>query len=199
MNKRLKQILIELMRRTKVLKYASAKDFVDKLGKAGIHSPIKLYYQYKLPDGMSSEDLEQEASEIEFFLFYNKNKLDAISGLPDDEKDVINRYIISSRSEYAKKLAGLLVNIKRLNPILRDIKMMNAFDRIDFVKGVSRGFAPEDIDFFINGNESSEAFDKKLMGSLGFSAGFAISPNHQQEIMDAILAKKSGRNNSVER
>ena len=202
MNEKLKKVLRDLMITWTHLRYgysSSAKEFSDKLSKKGIVLPIKLFYEYKLPNDISPKDYEIIVQEINFYTMYFKGELndpDILKfydpQLSDSEKEILESYILQRQGEYDKKLELAVAQVRLLNPELNHIKIDKKISgKLCFLEGVNYGFAPEEIEYFLNRKLTNELLEQEnkefneLEKLLGFVPEYVLDPKHMQIILTA--------------
>ena len=91
--------------------FSSAQILETGLAKVGIKFPKKLWFQYKLPDGISPEKFELEMEKIIFFAFEYPTIKDIVEigcvdrdGVSDEELDIVQKYRVSQRLKYLEIL-----------------------------------------------------------------------------------------------
>ena len=127
---------------------SSAKKLEDDLLARGVNFPQKLYYEYKMPDGLSQKDFMDKLVMAEFFdKFYSRYapKILVDRKLSMSDKAKIFGYVWNKRGEHVKELEKYESEIKRLNSELANIKTRFPSD---VVYGATFGFAPEEIKYF---------------------------------------------------
>ncbi len=195
---------------------SSSKDLDEKLKKAGIIPPVKLYYDYKLPNNMSPEDYEAEVDELVFYYVFDENSdaemfekyTEALNG--DEKAELLS--FIKKRQENNDNLIVLeAAKVKALNPELRKIvttvkrgdKVLEIWPKLSLLSGAAYGFAPEDIKYFINRpyptpeqvkieNAEYDEFEKLT----GIRPTYVLSPEHYNAIMAAGRIFEKRKNNT---
>ncbi|MBD5389344.1 hypothetical protein HDR63_03775 [bacterium] len=100
---------------------------------------------------------------------------------------------IESRLPDARAMAvDQVKQLKRLNPQLERVRvdMTRDLSIADFLQGVNYGFAPEEIDYFLNtkmedrNREIDESYRK--LAELGLEPTYIVRPDRAQKIVDAV-------------
>lgn len=112
----------------------------------------------------------------------------ALSKLTDAERaQMIDAFAYDTPR--ARELARKNINmIKLLNPQLADVRvnMDDDFNMLDFLQGATYGFAPEEIDYFLNTTmEERNAVPDPLENS-GLNVWYKLRPDRAQKIADAV-------------
>lgn len=167
---------------------SSAQKLEQALKDHGIILPQKLYYEYKFPGGLKNFEFEEQNVLTSFCNIYENYFSSSAAGLQQQEslkKFMFNNYYFHYKrgkrtdlsaffgfciclalsdveklksafmiaQEQMYKLADL---IKELNPELQNIENHRS---VDFIAGAIYGFAPQEIQFFLNLQERRKARD----------------------------------------
>ena len=174
--------------------FSSAQILETGLAKVGIKFPKKLWFQYKLPDGISPEKFELEMEKIIFFAFEYPTIKGIVEigcvdrdGLSDEELDIVQKYRVSQRLKYLEILDKHVKWVKENNPELSNVNIQdNEVAKSGFLRGVLYGFGPEEISYFITRSfdeaESDSVEIDKLAESLqkiGVQLTYILSPNNR--------------------
>lgn len=174
--------------------FSSAQILETGLAKVGIKFPKKLWFQYKLPDGISPEKFELEMAKIIFFAFEYPTIKDIVEigcvdrdGLSDEELDVVQKYRVSQQSKYLEILDKHVKWVKENNPELSSVNIQdNEVAKSNFLEGVLYGFGPEEISYFITrsfdeAESDSVEIDKlaKSLQKIGVQLTYILSPNNR--------------------
>lgn len=174
--------------------FSSAQILETGLAKVGIKFPKRLWFQYKLPDGISPEKFEIEAAKIAFFLFEEPTIERLVQygiidrcNLSDKELAAVQKYRVSQRSNYLEILDKHVKWVKENNPELSSVNIQdNEVAKRNFLEGVLYGFGPEEISYFITRSfdeaESDSVEIDKLAESLqkiGVQLTYVLSPNNR--------------------
>jgi len=179
----------------------------DYLVGIGVELPIKLHYDYKLPKNMAPQDYERPIHELTFYHVFPEStkNMPEYKDLYGIEKAAIERIILRKAPAVKRKLKAEAGKIKKLNLELADIDVK--IDNIlGFLYGVIYGFAPEDIDWFINGRpnlsesqrkaeeDKSYDFQKDFTRLVGIeTVTYVISPKHREALLTAAQARWESR------
>ena len=187
----------------------SAQILETDLSKLGIKIPKKLWFQYKLPGGISPEKFEIESGKIDFFAFKYPTIKDLIQvgcvdrgGLSDEELDIVEKYRASQRTKYLEVLDKHFKWVKENNPELSIVNVPDdKFDKSNFLRGALYGFGPEEISYFINRSyeqaESDHNEQKQLnivLDKIGVRLEYILCPDNRallQKQMNEYLMKKN--------
>jgi hypothetical protein len=194
MNKKLKLVLSKMIIENTQLTYrysSSAKEFQNKLQKAGIVLPAPLYFQYKLPNGNNTEQFEKLANTFEFYDLFPDSISIPKNLTPDEKKELIG-YITEQKQIHQSQQIAESQNLKSLNPELSKIDVP-PHKITDFLKGASYGFAPEEINYFANEyrgmTDELKQFNENMNDMLGFAPGYILSPKHREMVLNAVISK----------
>ena len=206
--------------------YSSAKELEEELTARGIVLSSKIYYEYKLPDNLKNYELDKSTLFLRCFpaIYENylqsfttkttKNDLflDATTTAKEDLSDFFGFCIclaLSSIKNIQSVFEGTYISCKKqldilakqiwqLNPELHDIKDYKNFD---FINGVIYGFAPKDIEFYIQQNRNN--FDEttyqttenmnKISNFIRKPIGYILSPKTSDDILKAIQLYQANR------
>ncbi len=118
---------------------------------------------------------------------------ECLSGFSDDEKHELINHIKSLEPKYADDLIRGVELMKTLNPELKSVRvnLENIYRVLDFHQGATYGFAPEDLDYFLNAdietrNKETEKIYAQLE-SFGVRPSYFIRPDRVQKILDTVL------------
>jgi len=176
---------------------SSSKELSDKLSALGIALPVKLHYDYKLPGGMAPQDYEKFLDELLFYVDFLDGDFDnphllahipELNKMTQDEKKALMRKIFRKQSQAKLKLKTEIEKIKKLN---KEVAQIDTSKRPgSFLRGISYGFAPKDIDWFINKSETSlisnnaNIYDE-LEKRLGFAPQYDLCSEHLNILLTA--------------
>lgn len=129
---------------------SSAKKLDDALRRRGIKFADKLFWKYKLPNGMSTQDfMDTLLLEFYFVKWFSDMKIMRDKNLTMKQKIKIFAYVLSMKKNGIDKNIKKYANeIKQLNPELAKINPRDSFGSISFVEGALFGFAPDEIKYF---------------------------------------------------
>ena len=129
---------------------SSAKKLDDDLHRRGIKFAKKLFWKYKLPNGMSAQDfMDTLLLEFYFVKWFSNMKIMGDKNLTIKQKIKIFAYVLSMKKNGIDKNIKKYANeIKRLNPELTQINPRGVWGGISFVEGALFGFAPDEIRYF---------------------------------------------------
>lgn len=215
---------------------SSAQKLENALKKRGIILPQKLYYEYKFPGGLKNFEFDEKDTLTRFYNIYRSYFINIASGSIKQKSlkfymfdFCLDRYNFSKKTDFSAffcfcislavsdveklksafmtaqeqvyKLADL---IKEMNPELQNIKNHRS---LDFIAGVTYGFAPQEIQFFLNLDERREArsYDlqyeregrdkelkrarenaSKIESFVGKPVGYILAPETSDKIVKAI-------------
>ena len=190
---------------------SSAKELEKELTDRGIVLTSKIYYEYKLPDNLKNYELAKKTLLLRCFSAVYENYLTKVT------KDILFmeakmtakedlsaffgfciclalssikniQYVFKQTYAPCKvQLDTLAEQIRQLNPELQSIKDYKNFD---FVNGAIYGFAPQDIEFYIqqkrnNFDETTENMNK-ISNFIRKPIGYILSPKTSDDILKAI-------------
>ena len=207
MNSKLQKIYEDLFQDSEVIKarkklgFASAKTLDNKLKSIGISLPIRLYYEYKLPNNMSPEHYDLVLANLNFMAFPMENDLDKIVGMDNitvEEKIEFFEEMEKLRIKNSWRIKDEVKKTKILNPELANINMKRVkpgtlISSANFLSGVASGYAPEDIGYFINEwwgridtqKEQMDVFFAEMEKLVGFTPVHVLCPKHREILLDA--------------
>jgi len=177
---------------------SSAKKLEGNLVKRGIKLPIKLYYQYALPDNMTNSKFMVRLAVMDFCanfstlpkvkreIFFDK-KLNLV------EKFRLVRYIILEREESRKKMGEYVKFVQFANPELSRLKVVDGFDVFDVLAGAAFGFAPNEIAYFMNRKQRDlgrEHKTRKVLERFGVKSGYVLAPETARIIIKELEKKR---------
>lgn len=191
---------------------SSAQILETDLARLGIKFPKKLWFQYKLPGGISPEKFEIESGKIDFFVFEYPTIKDLIQigcvdrgGLSDEELDVVEKYRASQRTKYLEVLDKHFKWVKENNPELSIVIVPDdEVAKSNFLRGVLYGFGPEEISYFINRSyeqaESDHNEQKQLrivLDKIGVRLEYILCPDNrallQKQVNEYLMKKNQGK------
>lgn len=191
---------------------SSAQILEADLAKLGIRFPKKLWFQYKLPGGISPEKFEIESGKIDFFAFKYPTIKDLIqvgcvdSGdLSDEELDIVEKYRASKKTKYLEILNKHVKWIKENNLELSNINIPdNEVAKSNFLRGALYGFGPEEISYFINRSDEQAESDFNEQGQLhvvldmiGVRLEYILCPDNrallQKQANEYLIKKNQGK------
>lgn len=171
--------------------YSSAERLDRNIANAGIKTSFRFAHNYKLPDNLSYEEFEKI---IYSYNIYNLMTLDIFENMKDAKEGTLlfeaKKEIIARIPEAEQQLDNYYSQIIKQNPELAGIKFGKK-GMFALLTGVVYKFAPEDIDWFINGFEPScdprESEEHKLaqeMQRIGITLGYILSPQHKAKLRE---------------
>lgn len=207
---------------------SSAKKLEQELKNHGIVLSSKIYYEYKFPGNLKNYEIDRRTAFLRLFAAFYENWLEKF----EKPKLVKNRlfwhattnakYDMSaffyfciclalSRTKNIKtvfeqayiscetKLDALAEQIRQLNPELQGIQDYKNFD---FVNGAIYGFAPQDIDFYIQQNRhvdhrmpySTTNSSNEISNFLQKEVTYILSPKTADDILKAIRQHQTIQN-----
>lgn len=191
---------------------SSAQILETDLAKLGIKFPKKLWFQYKLPGGISPEKFEIESGKIDFFVFKYPTIKDLIQigcvdrgGLSDEELDVVEKYRASQRTKYLEFLDKHFKWVKEHNPELSIVKIPDdEVAKSNFLRGVLYGFGPEEISYFINRSYEQAESDhneqeqmRVVLDKIGVRLEYILCPDNrallQKQVNEYLMKKNQGK------
>jgi len=174
---------------------SSAKNLSDALQERGIKTKQKLFWQYKLPDNMKSQQFMNKIAITHFYeKFFTNFSADVFhdKNLTLLEKMQIMRYVWQMRRENKKNIMSSWADeIKRNNPVLANI---NPKSVSGFVYGALFGFAPDEIKYFcdVHSTRDLDAENKVIdkLDKLGIKTTYVLAPGTAKEIITALNQEK---------
>lgn len=162
----------KLNKRTQKMAWDSSAQKLEKsLKKHGIILSQRLYYEYKFPNNLKNFEFYNISFAVCRFAAFYDNYLERLSG-PQPKKKLffdapsdmsvffgfcislalsdiadINKRFAQKYDTCIKEIKKATESIRALNPELQHIKN---YKNIDFLCGAIFGFAPQEIEFFIN-------------------------------------------------
>lgn len=128
---------------------------------------------------------------------------DPIKGLSDSDKEQLVGYIKQKAKTAVTQIVDLFYKVADLNPELMDINLDNASlnDLIEILNGVSYGYAPIDIKYYIENKGNLEQIRKKqrkdeFIKLLGSEPHIFIHPDRIKIMLDEIKKQKMLQNNT---
>lgn len=154
--------------------YSSAQILEQELKKHGVVPTQKLYYEYKMPDNLKNYQIDQNTLFLRCFPAIYENYLESFSSIKT-KKNLLSDAATTAKSDLAKffgfciclglsnmknlkyvfeqtynicmeHVLQMAETIRKLNPELQHIK---DYKNLNFVNGAIYGFAPQEIEFFI--------------------------------------------------
>ena len=185
---------------------SSAEQFDRRLREFGVVPPVKLFYQYKLPGDVSGEVYEKHLALWSLPVWFVDGSLDCkavhdmmnnlvkecTESLTDDERQDLLDKIRASGDAAIRHLQQEVDVVKNLNPELSDISF-NSTIILSFLLGVDYGYAPEDIDYFINTcmdeqiAQTQEYYD--YLEKLDLRPGHMVRPDRLKKVVDVVKQK----------
>ena len=228
---------------------SSAQILQEKLQAMGITPPVKLYYEYQLPDNQTPEQFERfvqkmlfidafqsqqildtaayylgsqkraldylgesgktSAQEIQPVIDYNMQLCqtcqDDCAALSPAERKELADYITGMQDTVCRDMRAMVKWMKEHNPELKSVRVdgMNMISVWDFINGIVYGFAPEEIDYFLNtdGNTRNKETDElyRRLESFGIKPGYFIRPDRAQKILDCVVNAHIRHTQNMER
>ena len=193
--------------------YSSAQILESDLAKLGIRFPKKLWFKYKLPDGIKHEKYELEITKMLTFCLFKPMKEQIQQGLceqknlTDEELETIDNYILSQRPKYLEMLDTHFNFIKENNTELSNIKIPNDISsKLEFLYGTVYGFSPEEISYFINRSDEQAESDfneqeqlRVVLDMIGVRLGYILCPDNrallQKQVNEYLTKKNQGKEN----
>ena len=171
---------------------SSAKDLEYALRVRGIN--LKLYYEYKMPGGVSQSDFLIRLCMLRFFTkFYPKYAIKVLGdkNITKSDKAKIFQYVWHNRRQFIKESEQYESEIRRFNPELSNIKTKIPSAIVD---GATFGFAPDEIAYFSDvknrdfeqEKKTNEYFEKKY----GIRVNYILAPKTARTIIDALKQKE---------
>lgn len=121
-----------------------------------------------------------------------------LKNLTTDERSGLLEFIEKRKSPDAWAEVVTLVSwLKENNPELKSVRL-NTTDVqsvIDFLQGVNYGYAPEELDYFLNtdmdtrNNQNTEVYS--LLESVGVRPEYIVRPDRAQKIKDAVMMARA--------
>ncbi len=177
---------------------SSAKKLEDALLARGIKLPKKLYYEYRLPDGIKPSvfmnKLVMQYFVTNFFSRFAGSVL-VDTKLSMSDKAKIFKYVWNTRTEYKNLIEQYEKQIRKDNPELANLKTKDASD---FVYGATFGFAPAEIAYFSNPDQKPNLSEADrvidlLRKKYGIELTYVLAPD-TVEMLFAALAQNSRDN-----
>lgn len=179
---------------------SSAQILESDLAKLGIRLPKKLYFQYKLPGGMSSEKYEREMAKAQIVCLLWPIKRQIQDGfldgkdLTDEEIEIMQNYLNSLEPKYLKILDKHVVWVKQNNPELSKINVPDSVvQKVGFLNGVLYGFGSEEIAYFINRTREEMERDHKegmeldnILNRIGVRLWYILCPDNRLMLLEEI-------------
>lgn len=191
---------------------SSAKNLENDLKKIGVKSPVKLYYQYALPENMKHSEFMTKIAVLDLcatFKLFSRVQAEIFfdKSLSLVEKLRVVRYLKSERENARKKIDEYVKFVQFANPELSRLKIQNEFDKFDILSGALFGFGPGEIEYFINRKERHANIDSgqedgihRRIEKFGIRLSYVLSPKTAEAIISVLEKnKKNGmiRSNRV--
>ena len=199
---------------------SSAKQLEQELNNHGIVLSSKIYYEYKFPSNLKNYEIDRRTVFLRLFAAFYENWLEKFEkpklvknrliwhAIPNAKYDLSAFFyfcicLALSRTKNIKtvfeqayiscgtKLDALAEQIRQLNPELQGIQ---DYKNCDFVNGAIYGFAPQDIDFYIQQNRhvdhwmpySTTNSSNEISNFLQKEVTYVLSPKTADDILKAI-------------
>ncbi len=116
--------------------------------------------------------------------------------LDDDGRVALADWIDVQKKNAHDIACDNVTRLKDLNPLLKCVRvdMTNDLLILDFLMGVNYGFAPEDIDYFLNTPMDQRNRDAHIFDPMGFYPGYMIRPDRAEKIVGAVLSARDAMN-----
>lgn len=107
------------------------------------------------------------------------------------------RNALADRIEHDKSLAyetakNQVAELKRLNPELQSVRVGEGLSIMEFMDGVAYGFAPQEIDYFINTDMEQRNADAKpyndILDKFNLVPWYFVRPDRLKKIVDVVQA-----------
>ena len=199
---------------------SSALDAEKMFVEHGVKLPFKIYYQYKLPDGLSPFGLMMRYGYMYRLQDYEKaaRKI-GVGDTRYSEQEIadLENYILQNKDNWRVQMKRYVDEIKRLNPELANVsikptkvqdakknfpqyadKLLNNLE-LDFIHGVAFGFSPEDIEYYLNRTKDQIDVDTQeaLMG-IWYGVGHVVAPQFRDILKQAVAQIELNKNNGRE-
>lgn len=121
----------------------------------------------------------------------NLEKLNAV------ERTGIVEYIENHKANSWGEVVNLVSWLKDNNPELKSVRVNTAdvVSVIDFLQGVNYGYAPEELDYFLNTDENTRNRECGEMYSqletLGVRPEYMVRPDRLRKILDAVMMARA--------
>lgn len=156
---------------------------------------VTKYYMDSFIDFIDLHGYNKDTVEIGRQRFADGAKVVAtqLEQLNHAERQELANTITESKKSYFVYMQQLVDWLKKANPELRPVRVNtdNAASMSDFLQGVVYGFAPEDIDYFLNTdmnvrNAEIDEINARLQ-EMGMCPTYVIRPDRAQKILDSVL------------
>lgn len=107
---------------------------------------------------------------------------------------------IQAEEGYARTQAiQAVTELKQLNPKLEQVRVDFTKDVniLDFLQGVNYGFAPEDIDYFLNTPMDVRNQDSRIFEKIGIQPEYLVRPDRAEKIVNAIIMARAQQYNNT--
>lgn len=125
---------------------------------------------------------------------------DIVKDLTTDERVGLLRFIEKCKTSDAwAEVVALVSWLKENNPELKSVRL-NTTDVqavLDFLQGVNYGYAPEELDYFLNtdmntrNNQIKEIYS--LLESVGVRPEYIVRPDRAQKIQNAVMMARAAK------
>lgn len=202
---------------------SSAQNLENKIKQAGFILPQKLYYEYKFPDNLKNYEVDKQTLFARCFIAIYENYLEQFNGTGTKKKlfydaaetarndlsgffgfciclalsNIKNLKSVFDKTynDCIKQIHQLAQEIHELNPELQNIKN---YKDIDFVNGAIYGFAPPEIDFFMQNNlidSNGEQYPIENMEKIAQLLNmervtYVLSPDTAEQVLQSIQRQK---------
>ncbi|MFQ6759835.1 MAG: hypothetical protein ACLRFM_00300 [Alphaproteobacteria bacterium] len=168
---------------------SSAKKLDDVLRRRGIDFDKKLFWKYKLPNGMSPQEfMDTLLLEFYFVKWFSNMKIMRDKNLTIKQKIKIFAYVLSmKKAGIGKNIKKYANEIKQLNPELAHINPRDNFGSISFVEGALFGFAPDEIKYFCDKSsfrdmDQEHEFDE-ILKKHGVRPSYVLAPETAKHLI----------------
>jgi hypothetical protein len=169
---------------------SSAKKLEDALREHGIG--MKLYYEYKMPGGLSQSDFMNRLCLLEFFIkFYPRYAIKVLSDkkLTKTDKAKIFQYVWHNRRKFIKTAKQYEAEIRRLNPELASIKT-NHPNSYSIIYGATFGFAPDEIAYFADVSNRDFKWESRIIDlfkkKYGIEVTYVLAPKTAEKVINLL-------------
>ena len=169
---------------------SSAKKLEKELLARGVRLPYKLYYEYKMPGGVSQSEFMNQLCLLEFFTkFYPKYAVKVLADkkLTASDKAKIFKYVLNTRRKFIQDAKQYESEIRKLNPELANIKSNHP----NFIiHGATFGFAPDEIAYYADSKKRNYENERRLEDTFrriyGINVHYVLAPKTAQNILAAL-------------
>jgi hypothetical protein len=193
--------------------WSSSEYLEQDLKSKGIVPPIEIYHKYKMPYGYTEKEYEDYVMWLLSLLWFEPNKIlnipeyvnktlsgtnitdeekqsyqnklnKPVENLSDDEKSALVELLLKEQKLAPKEILNQINMVKNINPEVKDIKI-NTGQEADFLIGITSGFHPDDIKYFLSITDFDKAREEKKKLGMNTYALF-MEPKRMQKIIDAV-------------